>query len=203
MGKPKKRRKADLKTIDLTLTPLQARFVEEYLVDLDATKSAIRAGYSPKSAHVTASRMLRLAKVQDAIARAQESLAKRTEITPDKVLKELAKLGFSNMADYIKIGSNGDPYIDLSALTRDQASAISEVVVDDFMDGRGEDAREVRRVKFKLHGKIEALTLIGKHLGMFVDKSEVKHEFSIQTLFQTLEQVKAERAKEKADAQQG
>ena len=85
----------------------------------------------------------------------------------------LALLGFANMEDYIRIGANGDPYIDLSELTREQAAAISEVAVDDYMDGRGKDAREVKKVRLKFHDKKGALVEIGKHLGMFIQRHEV------------------------------
>jgi phage terminase small subunit len=61
------------------------------------------------------------------------------------------------MADYMKSTPTGDPYLDFSALSRDQTAALSEVTVEDFLDGRGEGARSVRRVKFKLHDKRAAL----------------------------------------------
>ena len=64
-------------------------------------------------------------------------------------------------------------FVDLSELTREQAAAISEVTVEDYKDGRGEDARDVRKVKFKLSDKRSALVDIGKHLGMFVERKEL------------------------------
>jgi phage terminase small subunit len=64
--------------------------------------------------------------------------------------------------------------LDFSGLTRDQAAALVEVTVENFLDGRGETAREVRRVKFKLADKRAALVDIGKHLGMFVEKSNIE-----------------------------
>ena len=101
-------------------------------------------------------------------------IERRTEITVDRVLNELALLGFANMADYIRIGADGDPFIDLSDLTREQAAAISETMVEDYYEGRGEDARQVRKVRLKFHDKRGALVDIGKHLGMFVDRSEIE-----------------------------
>lgn len=154
------------------LTPKQARFVEEYLIDLNATQAAIRAGYSEKTAEQQGPRLLGNVGVAAAIQAAQDKRSERTEINADRVLLELAKLGFANMADYMRTGPDGDPYLDFSALTRDQAAALSEVTVEDFKDGRGEDARDVRRVKFKLADKRAALADIGKHLGMFVNKHE-------------------------------
>lgn len=155
------------------LTPRQRRFVEEYLVDLVATQAASRAGYSAKTAEQQGSRLLGNAKVAAAIAAGQQKRSKRTEITADRVLGELAKIGFANMADYMRPGPNGDPYLDFSGLTRDQAAALQEVTVEDFVDGRGDDSRDVRRVKFKLADKRAALVDLGRHLGIFVDKHQV------------------------------
>jgi len=148
------------------LTPKQQRFVDEYLIDLNATQAAIRAGYSKKTAGQIGGQNLKKLQIATAIKQRQEERAEWAGATADDVYRELQLLGFSNMADYVTIGSDGDPYIDLSSLTRDQAAAISEVTVEDFVDGRGEDARKVRRVKFKLADKRGALIEMGKHLGV-------------------------------------
>jgi phage terminase small subunit len=152
-----------------SLTPKQRRFVEEYLLDLNATQAAIRAGYSRKTAAMLGYQQLQKTLVADAIASAQARRSQRTEITADWVLQELRKLAASNMGDFMRTGEHGDPHLDFSALTRDQMAALSEVTVDDFTDGRGDDARDVRRVRFKLHDKQAALVNIGRHLGMFTD----------------------------------
>lgn len=151
----------------------QKRFVAEYLIDLNATQAAIRAGYSEKAAAAQASRLLTNAKISAAVAKGKAAMASKLDITAERVIAELAKIGFSNMADYITVGSNGDPFVDLSNLDRDKSAAIQEITVDDYVDGRGEDARDVKRVKFKLADKRAALVDLGKHLGLFVDRQEV------------------------------
>ena len=156
----------------MPLTAKQERFVEEYLIDLNATQAAIRAGYSERTADVQGPRLLGNVGVAEAIEQAQEERKERTGITQDRVLEELALLGFANMQDYMRVTSDGDAYLDLSELTREQAAAITEVTVEDFKDGRGEDARDVRRTKFKLADKRSALVDIGRHLGMFKDRVE-------------------------------
>lgn len=156
----------------MSLSPKQQRFAEEYLVDLNATQAALRAGYSEKTASSQGQRLLTKVDVQASISKAREEISKRTEITQDAVLKELAKIGFANMQDYMKAGPDGDPYLDFSELTREQAAALIEVTVEDFKEGRGEAARDVRRVKFKLADKKGALVDIGKHLGMFKERVE-------------------------------
>lgn len=110
--------------------------------------------------------------VAKAEERAIERFIEKRAITKEAVLGELAKIGFANMADYMKVGADGDPYLDFSAITRDQAAALCELTVEDFKDGRGEEAREVRRVKFKLADKKGALVDLGKHLGLFIERHE-------------------------------
>jgi phage terminase small subunit len=154
------------------LSEKQRRFVSEYLIDLNATQAAIRAGYSAKTAQQQGSRLLLNVVVQAELSRQQNKVAQRLEVTKDRIVDELAKIGFANMLDYMRAGPDGDPYLDFSGLTRDQAAALSEVTVEDFRDGRGEDARDVRRVKFKLHDKKGALVDLAKMLGFVVEKHE-------------------------------
>lgn len=155
------------------LTVKQQAFVDEYLIDLNATQAAIRAGYSEKTAGSTGSENLQKPEIAEAIQKAVAKRSERTEITADNVLKELAKIGFANMDDFIRTTDEGDAYVDLSELTRDQAAAISEITVEDYKDGRGDDARDIRKVKFRLNDKRAALVDIGRHLNMFVDRKEL------------------------------
>ena len=164
----------------MKLTEKQKAFVKEYLVDLNATQAAIRAGYSEKTARQAGHRMLTNVDIQQAIQAAQKKREQKLEITQESVVQELAKIGFANMADYMKVGPWGDPTLNFSDLTRDQAAALSEVTVEDFTDGRGEDAREVRRVKFKLADKRAALVDIGRHLGMFASKVVVSGKVQLE-----------------------
>ena len=103
----------------------------------------------------------------------QAESVQRHNVTVDRVVGELAKLGFSNMEDYMQIGDDGVPRLDFTKLTRDKAAAISEMTVEEFTArGDAESGKEglgVRKVRFKLHDKRGALVDLGKHLGMFKD----------------------------------
>jgi phage terminase small subunit len=166
----------------MSLTPKQQRFVEEYLIDLNATQAAIRAGYSSKTAMEQGYQLLRKTSVAGAIAEAQAELARRTEITQEKVLAELAKIGFADMRKLLRWTGNlpkmdettaeqtGEVEIsvanfvqlfDSDQLDDDIAAAISEI--SQTKDGA---------LKVKLHDKQAALVAIGRHLGMFKDKIE-------------------------------
>ena len=148
------------------LTARQNRFIEEFLIDLNATQAAIRAGYSAKTAEVTASRLLRIVKVQAAIADAKANRSARTEITQDMVVKDLALVAFANIGDYMS-WTNSDVVINNSdSLTGDQLKAVAEVTKIAGRDGGS-------TVKFKLHDKLDALDKLAKHLGMFVQRQEI------------------------------
>jgi phage terminase small subunit len=159
---------------DNTLTPKQQRYIEEYLVDLNQRQAAIRAGYSEASASNIAYDLMHDERILRAIEAAQEARRKRVGITADEVLNELVKLAKANMQDFMVAQPGGDPYLDFSALTRDQAAALQEVTVEDYTEGRGENARDVKRVKFRLCDKRAALVDIGKHLGMFIDRKDIR-----------------------------
>jgi phage terminase small subunit len=138
---------------------------EAYRRSFDAGKMA------PHSIEVEASRLLQNPEVSLRVEELQAEHRKRHDITVDRILTELSKIGFSNMLDYVKV-DGPDAFVDLSTLTRDQAAAIQEVTVEDYKDGRGENARDVRRVKVKLSDKRAALVDLGKHLGMFKELHE-------------------------------
>lgn len=154
----------------MALSLKHQRFVAEYLVDKNATQAAIRAGYSKRTARQQGARLLTNAVIAAAVAEKAEKQVEKLEITAERVLRELALLGFANMEDYMRVGTDGDPYLDFSALSRDQAAALTEITVEDFKDGRGDDARDVRRVKFKLADKRAALVDLGRHLALFTDR---------------------------------
>jgi phage terminase small subunit len=85
------------------LTPKQERFVLEYLVDLNATQAAMRAGYSKKTAQEQSSRLLSNVMVSEAIAKGMQALAKQTGVTAERVIAELALVGFANMGNYLNL----------------------------------------------------------------------------------------------------
>jgi len=102
-----------------------------------------------------------------AIAELVVARSGRTKVTADRVVEGLDWLAFANIFDFMRIGEDGDPYIDMSNLTRDQAAALQEFTVEDFKDGRGEDARDVRKIRIKIHDKLRPLVELGKHPGIF------------------------------------
>lgn len=92
---------------EFNLTAKQAKFVIEYLLDLNITKAAIRAGYKEKTAYQTGSENLRKPSIEKALLRAREILQLNTGITAERVIQELARVAFSNYTDVVTFDSSG------------------------------------------------------------------------------------------------
>jgi phage terminase small subunit len=151
------------------LTDKQKRFVEEYLVDLNATQAAIRAGYSERTARKIGQENLTKPDIAAAIREAQEARSDRTEITQDKVLQELARIGFSDVTNYLMDDLGR---LQLAEGAPDDAMrAVASVKHKKRVVPRKDNEPEVvYELEFKLWDKNTALANIGKHLGMFTDR---------------------------------
>lgn len=141
------------------LTPKQQRFVDEYLIDMNATQACIRAGYSEKNAHKIASELLGKTGVSEAIEAKRKRLEIKTEITAEKVLQEYAKIAFSNIGEFVDWNNGGIILKPSSELTKEQLACVSEVSES--------KTKFDTTVKFKLHDKLNALHKLGDHLGIF------------------------------------
>ena len=154
------------------LTAKQRRFVEEYLVDKNATQAAIRAGYSAKTAHAIGHENLSKPEIASEIDAQLAAMREKTGITVERVAAELAKIGFADVRKLFK----GDGLVSIEALDDETAGAVSSVeVVTRAVPGSESDdgLKEVEHVhKIKLWDKRAALVDLGKHLGMFVERHE-------------------------------
>lgn len=144
------------------MTKKQKRFVEEYLIDLNATQAAIRAGYSPDTAYSIGQENLKKPEIANAIAKAMAERSKRTGVNADRVVLELAKIGFAKITDII------DPE---TAKIKEDASEDDLACVQSVKIKPNEWGTE-REVK--LCDKKSALELLGRHLGMWNDKIDIK-----------------------------
>jgi phage terminase small subunit len=144
----------------------QQRFCEEYLIDLNATQAAIRAGYSPKTAKEQGCVLLTKPNIRSCVDKALAERSKRTGINADRVVRELARLGLINATDVI----NADDATLKGDAGRDDTAAIASVKVKIIPT---EDGEIVER-EIKLHDKNKSLELLGKHLGMFEDRHKVE-----------------------------
>lgn len=135
------------------LTEKRQRFVDEYIVDLNATRAAIRAGYSSKTAESQGARLLRNAKVQEAVRNAQRNRQERTRVTADHTVREIARVAF---VDPRKLVHEDGRIKGLLELDDDTAAAISSVEFDEY-----------GKVKYKLWSKNQALDMLMRHLGLY------------------------------------
>ena len=147
------------------MTKKQKLFVEEYLIDLNATQAAIRAGYSPDTAKAIGSENLTKPDIRAHIDKAMAERSKRTGVNADRVVMELAKIAFINAMDVIDTKT---ATVKADALPEDTA-AIQSVKVK---TSSSENSEMVER-EIKMADKIKALELLGKHLGMFKDRVEL------------------------------
>ena len=146
------------------LTDKQQRFVDEYLIDLNATQAAIRAGYSVKTANEQGSQNLAKLSIQQAIAERMAERSRRTGVNQDRVVLELAKIAFVKMTDIVDKEGN----IKENAAEDDLACIESVKYKHSDTDTGYSEEREV-----KIASKLKALELLGKHLGMWNDKVDL------------------------------
>jgi len=169
----KKNKRAARTKPDAPLTPKQKRFVEEYLIDLNATKAALRTGYGPKGAHVRGSELLATTQVRAAVDEAIAARSKRTEITQDLVLRELYNLVVASLDDYdaagkVKPGVRPEAIKALAGIERTILTS-------------GEEAKLVK-IKIRLWDKTRALNLAMRNLGMLNDKLTVSVDDEMRRL---------------------
>lgn len=141
------------------LTAKQQRFIDEYLIDLNATQAAIRAGYSPQTAQEQGSQNLSKLMVSEAIDKALAARSRRTGITQDRVLRELAKVAFVNANDVI----DPDSATVRANATEEDLACIQAVKVKTSESEMGSSSER----EIKLYDKMRALEMLGKHLGLF------------------------------------
>lgn len=165
------------------LSDKQKLFCDEYLVDLNATQAAIRAGYSKKTAYSSGQRLLKDVEVQKWVQFRMEERGKRTEITQDRVLEEYAKLAYF---DPQKLYDENGNLLPVNKLDKDVAAALIGVdVTESIVDGNVVTLTK----KVKYSDKKGALDSLARHLGMFNDK--LQHSGNVDMNF-TVEFVKPE-----------
>ncbi len=164
------------------LTPKQAAFAEEHAIDMNATRAAIRAGYSKRTAKEQATRLLSNVHVAAAFAEGRAARSERTGITADRVQQGLAAIAFADPRKLFDASGGMRPMHELDDDTR--AALVIEVTQGADADG---NPTFTRKVKFA--EKLRALEMLGKHLGLFRDRLEIagSAENPIQILIQRIQ----------------
>jgi phage terminase small subunit len=156
------------------LTPKQARFVAEYLVDLNATQAAIRAGYSENTARAIGSENLTKPDIAEAIAVGKQEQLKVAGVSAERVLDELRRLAFVDLREFFDAAGNMKPMADMTA---DQGAALAgmEVIIKNAEAG---DGKTDRVHKFKVWDKTRSLEMLAKHFGVLVE--QVRHSGALE-----------------------
>ena len=149
------------------LTDKQQRFVEEYLIDCNATQACIRAGFSAHNADKIGPQLLAKGVVIKAIAEAKGKLSKKTGISAERVINELSAIGFSKVTNVVD-WKNGSVTITPSE-NLDEATKSALSSVEEISGGK----RFPSRLKIRMHDKVKALQLLGQHLGLLDGKASV------------------------------
>jgi phage terminase small subunit len=148
----------------IKLTPKQQNFVDEYVLCLNASEAARKAGYSPKTSAKIGSENLQRQYILDAIQVSRKKLQKRTEVTIDRVINELSKSGFMDIREAY---DNDGNLLPVDQLPDSIAACVVGVDVTETWIGKGKNAQKVVTTKLKLMDKKGSLQLIGQHLGAF------------------------------------
>jgi len=179
-----------------SLTDKQKAFCEEYIIDLNATQAAIRAGYSQESAENIGFENLRKPKIEKEIRRLKKARSKRTEITADRVLEELASVGYSKITDYLEVvekdvvvgykkDASGQYDYEQPIVRTQKVVEIKETkeMDPDAIKAISEIKHGKHGISLKLYDKLKALDNIGRHLGMWNDKLEIEATKKLEDFF--------------------
>lgn len=165
------------------LSPRQKRFVHEYKLNGgNATRAAIKAGYSKKTAELTGFRLIRNDKVKKELAKKEAQLEKKYDISEARIIRELELIGFSDLKNHIDIDSDtgairAKGFEEMGENSRALESISEDRVIRENQDGTQIIINDKR--KFKTHSKIQALDMLGKFKGMWKDKDDNKQPITV------------------------
>lgn len=159
------------------MTPKQQRFVEEYLIDLNATQAAIRAGYSEATAGEIGCENLKKPNIAEAIAEAKESRSKRTQVDADWLLKRLEEESDADIADLYDADGNVKSVHEWPKIWRQGLVA----GIDTAYDSEGNAIHKIR-----LSDRAKRLEMVGKHVSVQAFKDKVTHELTVDEQMRAL-----------------
>jgi phage terminase small subunit len=151
-----------MSTDTFPLSPRHERFVAEYLKDGNATQAYIRAGYAPRGAQQSASKLLRDPRIEAAIAAGRQRIAQALEVDVQRIAREYAKIAFASIDDFVSTGADGLLHVDLEKAHQAQRAGIVELRI-------GNHSKQQQSVTLKL-GKLQALAMLTRQLGVLVTK---------------------------------
>ena len=169
----------DIEKSEFEITDKMRQFVDEYLIDLNATQAAIRAGYSEATAQEQSSQLLDRPDIRELVEQRQKDRIDRTQLSQDLTVNELKTIAFSDVADFVIVKEGGvieqRPF---NELKKEQTRCVKKIkqTVRTAQSSDGSILHQTATLEIELHDKLKALELLGRHLGMFNDSIRLKSE---------------------------
>jgi len=182
----------DIEQSEFQITDRMKKFVDEYLVDFNATQAAIRAGYSPDTANEQGSQLLARPDIRELVAEGQKEIMERTQTFQDNAVAELKIVGFSDLADFLTVKEGGIvEQKSFDQLTKEQTKCIKKIkqTVRTSHSSDGTILHQTATLEIELHDKLKALELLGRHLGMFNDTLRLEGALPLMISFEVAPQV--------------
>lgn len=160
------------------LTPKEDLFVGFYLISFNASDAYRKAGYKGKSVAQLAHQLLIKPHIQAAIRERFTEVKEKQGVTQERVVAELAKVGFATMRQFMRVDQEGQPQIDLTETDDDNLDALSEISTETVLERDGQDSEgkakftQVRKTKIKLHDKLNALDKLARFTGVYEKEAE-------------------------------
>ena len=179
----------DIEQSEFQITDRMKKFVDEYLIDFNATQAAIRAGYSPDTANEQGSQLLARPDIRELVAEGQKAIAERTQTFQDNAVDELKIVGFSDLADFLTVKEGGIvEQKSFDQLTKAQTRCIKKIkqTVRTSHSSDGTILHQTATLEVELHDKLRALELLGRHLGMFNDTLRLEGALPLTISFDVL-----------------
>ena len=183
----------DIEKSEFEITDKMRQFVDEYLIDLNATQAAIRAGYSEATAQEQSSQLLARADIRALIEEAQKDRVDRVQISQDTTVNELKRIGFSDVADFVIVKAGGvieqRPF---NELKKEQTRCVKKIkqTVRTAQSSDGTVIHQTAVLELELYDKVKSLELLGRHLGIFNDRLTLGGALPLQVVFEVAPQVK-------------
>ena len=183
----------DIEKSEFEITDKMRQFVDEYLIDMNGTQAAIRAGYSEATAQEQSSQLLDRPDIRELVEQRQKDRIDRTQISQDLTVNELKTIAFSDVADFVIVKAGGvieqRPF---NELKKDQTRCVKKIkqTVRTAQSSDGTVIHQTAVLELELYDKVKSLELLGRHLGIFNDRLTLDGALPLQIVFEVAPQVK-------------
>lgn len=161
------------------LSQRELRTINNYMNGMTKKESMEKAGYSAWYSLKCTDKVFQRPDVAAEVERRQKLAAKRADVSLDWIIERLKSIADANVGDLLDVYSDGSAKVNMSKLTPELRRALTNVVVDEYTEGRGEGAQKVKRVRISVADKLRALELLVKHLGLSKEKIVVEGEIDL------------------------